>query len=118
MQSREREFGFLLFQAIGPGGGIHPQAPLQDQPLAHLNPVLKILGKVAETHHLELTRRVFRAKTIHPHLHLSDGHLVVLGVSDRWCLEHFHLKQAVIHVRCAAGAPMLPHTRWSGQPHG
>ena len=117
MEAGEREFRFLLFETIRPGDRAHAQSAFKNEPLTHLNTVLQILRQAAETDHLELPRWVFRPKAIQTHLHLSDGHLVVLGVTDRRCLEHFHLNQAVIHVRCAAEGSILPHTCWRGQPH-
>lgn len=117
VQPREGEFHLLLLEAIGTGHGVHAQPALDHQALAHLNPVLQILGQVAEPHHLHLSRGVIGAEPIHPHLHLGDGHLVVLGVADCRSLKHLHLKQAVIHVLCASGATILSHTSRRNQPH-
>ena len=117
MEAGESEFRFLLFEAIGPGDRAHAQPALKNEPLSHLNTVLQILRQAAKTNHLELTRGIFRPEAIQTHLHLSDRHLVVLGVTDRRCLKHFHLNQAVIHVRCAVERPILPHTCWRGQPN-
>ena len=118
MHAREGEFGFLLLDAIGARHGVHAQAAFEHQALTHLHAALQVLSQAAKTHHLELARGVFRAQTIDPHRHLSNRHLVVLGVTDRGRPQHFHLKQAVIHVDRGVVAPILTHASQWSQCHG
>jgi hypothetical protein len=92
MEAGEGEFGPLLLHAVGAAHGVHPQSPLQHQPLAHLNPVLQILGQAAPAHHPDLARGVIRTQPIEPDAHLGHGGLVVLGVADLGCLQHLHLQ--------------------------
>ena len=99
MKAGECEFGPFLLHAIRAAHGVHPKSPFQHQALAHLNPVLQILGQAAPAHHPDLARGVIWTQPIEPDGHLGHGGLVVLGVANLGCLQHLHLQQAVIHAR-------------------
>ena len=97
MEAREREFGPLLLHSVRPGDGVHPQAAFQHQALAHLHPVLQVLGQASPAHHLQLARGIIRAQPFNLHGHLGHGGLVVLGVTHLGRLDHLHLQQALVH---------------------
>ena len=97
MQPGEGEFSTLLFRAVLPGNGVHPESPFNHQSLPHLHPVLQILGEVAPANNLQLTAGIISAQRIEPHLHLSNWGLIVLGIAQGGSLKNIHLKYAVIH---------------------
>ena len=97
MQAGEHKLGALLLQSVLAGDGAHAQAALQHQPLPNLDAILQILGQIAPTHHLQLTRWIIGPQSLQPHRHLGHWRLVVLGVPQLGCLQHLHFKQAVIH---------------------
>ena len=97
VHARQGEFRTLLFHPVLARNGVHPQATFQHQPLAHLNAVLKFLGQISPSHHLEFTRLIALPKRVEPNLHLGDGGLVVLGVTNRRGVDHLHFQHAVVH---------------------
>ena len=97
MQTREGEFRSFLLHAVLPRDGVHPQPSFQHEPLAHLHPVLKILGKVAPAHDLEFARGIIGTQRIKPNGHFRNRSLVVLGVANRGCFDHLHFEHAVVH---------------------
>jgi hypothetical protein len=97
MEPRQGEFGPFLLDPVLPGDGVHAQPSLEDKPLTHLNPVLKVLGEIAPTHHLQLTRGIIGPQTLDLHGHFGHRRLVVLGVTHLGRLQDLHLQQAVIH---------------------
>jgi hypothetical protein len=117
MDPGQGELHLFFFDAVLASHGVHPQPPLHHQALAHLHAVLQVLGQAAEAHHLELPSRILRPQTLQPHIHFGDRRLVVLGVTDLWGLEHFHLEQAVVHGWVTAGAPIFPHPGTGDQHH-
>ena len=97
MEAREGEFGPLLLHSVLAGHGVHAQAAFQDQALAHLDPVLQVLGQAAPAHHLQLAGGIIRTQPLNLHGHLGHGGLVVLGVTHLGCFDHLHLQQALVH---------------------
>jgi hypothetical protein len=97
MESRQGEFGPLLFHSIRPAYGVDAQATFDHQSLASLGAVLQVLGQISPADHLDLARRILRPQAVKAHGHFRYGRLVVLGVTHLWGLQHLHLKQTVIH---------------------
>ena len=97
MQPRKGELSFFLFRAVLPGNRIHTQSAFNDETLPDLHSVLKVLGKVAPPHHFQLPFGVIGPEGIEGHVHLSNGRLIVLGVSQVGSLKDIHLEHAVVH---------------------
>ena len=97
MQAREGELSSLFFGAVLTWNRVHAQSALNDQTLPHLQAILKILGKVAPTNHLQLPLGVIGPEGIEGHVHLCNGRLIVLGVSQGGSLKDIHLEHAVVH---------------------
>ena len=97
MQTGEGEFGAFFLGSVLARNGVHSQSSFNDQSLADLNAILKILGKIAPANNLQRASRVIGAERIETDLHFGDRGLIVLGVSQGGSLENIHLKYAVIH---------------------
>ena len=97
MKPSQGEFSPFFLHAIAPGHGVHPQPAFDQQPLPGLHTVLQLLGQVAPAHHFQFTWRITLAKGVKAHGHLRNGSLVVLGVSNRRCVDHLHFEHAMVH---------------------
>ena len=97
MHARQREFRPLLFHSVLARHGVHPQTTFQHQALANLDMALQLLGQVSPTHHLEFTGLIALPKRVKPNRHLGNRSLVVLGVTNRWRVDHLHFQHAVVH---------------------
>jgi hypothetical protein len=97
MQSREGELSFFLFGAVLTGNRVHTQSAFNDESLPYLHSVLKVLSEVAPSDHLQLTLGIIGSESIEGHVHLGNGCLIVLGVSQGGSLKDIHLEHAVVH---------------------
>lgn len=97
MQPREGELSFFLFGAVLTRNRVHTQSALNDETLPDLHAVLKVLGEVAPSDHLQLPLGVIGSERIEGHVHLCNGRLIVLGVSQGGSLKDIHLEHAVVH---------------------
>ena len=97
MQPREGELSFFLFGAVLTGNRVHTQSAFNDESLPYLHSVLKVLSEVAPSDHLQLPLGVIGTKRIEGDVHLGNGRLVVLGVSQGGSLKDIHLEHAVVH---------------------
>ena len=97
MQPREGELSSLLFGAVLTGNRVHAQSALNDKTLPYLHAILKVLGEVAPSDDLQLTLGVIGSKGIEANIHLCNGCLIVLGVSQGGSLKDIHLEHAVVH---------------------
>lgn len=97
MQPGEGELSSLLFGAVLTGNCVHAQSALNHEPLPDLHAILKVLGEVAPSDDLQLPLRVIGSEGIEGHVHLSNGRLIVLGVSQGGSLKDIHLEHAVVH---------------------
>ena len=97
MQAREGELSSLFFGAVLTGNRVHAQSALNHQTLPHLHAILEVLGKVAPSDDLQLPLGVIRSEGIERHVHLCNGRLIVLGVSQGGSLKDIHLEHAVVH---------------------
>ena len=97
MQPREGELSSLLFSAVLTGNRVHTQPALNHQTLPYLHAILEVLGEVAPSDNLQLTLGVIGAESIEGHVHLCNGSLIVLGVSQGGSLKDIHLEHAVVH---------------------
>lgn len=97
MESREGELSSLLFGAVLTRNRVHSQSALNQETLPYLHAILKVLGKIAPSHHLQLPLGIIRSEGIKRNVHLSNGRLVVLGVSQGGSLKDIHLEHAVVH---------------------
>jgi hypothetical protein len=97
MQAAEGEFSSLFLDSVLAGHRIDAQPTLNQQALAHLHPVMHILGQISPAHHLELTRRLIGPEAIEAHGHLGHRRLVVLGVAHLGSFQYIHFQQTVIH---------------------
>ena len=97
MQPREGELSFFLFGAVLTGNSVHTQSAFNDESLPYLHSVLKVLSEVAPSDHLQLTLGIIGSESIEGHVHLGNGCLIVLGVSQGGSLKDIHLEHAVVH---------------------
>ena len=97
MQPREGELSSLLFGAVLTGNRVHAQSAFNHEPLSYLHAILEVLGKVAPSDDLQLPLGVIRSEGIERHVHLCNGRLIVLGVSQGGSLKDIHLEHAVVH---------------------
>jgi hypothetical protein len=103
MEPGQGEFSPFFLYPVRAGDGIHAQAAFQHQALAHLHPVLELLGQVSPAHYLQLGRGVVGPQAVHLHGHLRHRRLVVLGVAHLGRFEHLDFKQTVIHSQTTIG---------------
>ena len=97
MHPGQREFGPFFLHAVLPGHRVHAQTTLKHQTLTDLNLALQLLSQIAPAHHLEFSGGITIPQRIEAHGHLSDRSLVVLGVTNRRCVDHLHFQHAVVH---------------------
>ena len=97
MQPRERELSSFFFGAVLTRNRVHAQTALNHQPLSDLHAILKVLGEVAPSDHLQKSFGVIGSESIEGHVHLSNRCLIVLGVSQGGNLKDIHLEHAVVH---------------------
>jgi len=109
MEPGQGELGLFLFNAVLAGHGVHPQPPLNHQPLAHLDTILQVLGQIAPADNLELARGIVCPQTFKLDSHLSHRRLVVLGVAHLGGFQYVNLEQTVIHTPGPIGCAILMH---------
>ena len=97
MQAGEGELSSLLFGAVLTGNRVHAQSAFNDKTLPYLHAILKVLGEVAPSDDLQLPLGVIGSKGIEANIHLCNGCLIVLGVSQGGSLKDIHLEHAVVH---------------------
>ncbi len=97
MQPREGELRSLLFGAVLTGNRVHAQSAFNHETLTDLHAILKVLGEVPPSDNLQLPLGVVLSKGIEGHVHLCNGRLIVLGVSQGGSLKDIHLEHAVVH---------------------
>ena len=97
MQAREGELSLFLFGAVLTGNRVHTQSAFNQKTLPYLHAVLKVLSEVAPSDHLQLPLGVIGSERIEGDVHLGNGRLVVLGVSQGGSLKDIHLEHAVVH---------------------
>lgn len=97
MEAGQSELGTFFLHAVAAWNGVHAQTPFNQKPLAHLNPILQVLGQIAPAHNLQFAGRISIAQGIEPHRHLGNGGLIVLGVPNRRRVDHLDLEHAMVH---------------------
>ena len=97
MQPGEGELSSFLFGSVLTWNRVHPQSALDQKTLPDLHAILKVLGEIPPTNHLQLPLGVIGPEGIEGHVHLSDRCLIVLGVSQGGSLKDIHLEHAVVH---------------------
>jgi hypothetical protein len=103
MEAGQGELGAFFLDPVLARHGVHPQAAFEHQPLAHLYPVLQLLGQIAPAHHLQLARGIIGTQAVDLHGHFRHRRLVVLGIAHLGRFQHLDLEQTVIHSPATIG---------------
>lgn len=97
MKTGEGELSSFLLGSVLARHRVHPEAPFNQKTLANLDPILEVLREVAPSHHLQHSFGVIGSEGIEGDVHLRNGSLIVLGVTQGGSLKDIYLEHAVVH---------------------
>ena len=97
MKTGESELSSFLFGSVLTRDRVHSESPFDQQTLPDLHTILKVLCEVPPSDHLQKTFGVVGSESIEGDIHLRDGSLIVLGITESGSLKDIHLEHAVVH---------------------